>query len=251
MAMKQKMPRPVLCSVSFVLLLTVFSPASAADAGYQVREIRDGLYWLTDGAYNTIFLVSSKGVIAVDPLPTLGPRYLEAVAKVTNRPITHIVYTHEHSDHIAGASLFPRTAAIVAHAETAKILAGRRDPRRPAPSQTFTDRYVLEAGDQTLILEYKGINPPPGNVFASPPRQKVLMLVEVVYPGYMPYPGLGVAADIPGFIEAHRQALSYDFTDFVGGHVDRIGTRADVEQSLAFALDLKSVSETVLAEKPF
>lgn len=43
--------------------------------GYLVEEIRDGLYWVTDGAYNTMFLVSTAGVIAVDPLPTLGPAY--------------------------------------------------------------------------------------------------------------------------------------------------------------------------------
>ena len=34
--------------------------------GYVVEEIRDGLYWVTDGAYNTMFLVTSEGVIALD-----------------------------------------------------------------------------------------------------------------------------------------------------------------------------------------
>src|SRR5262245_15500299 len=45
---------------------------SVKGPGYVLREVRDGLYWLSDGAYNTMFLVSSKGVVAVDPLPTLG-----------------------------------------------------------------------------------------------------------------------------------------------------------------------------------
>jgi glyoxylase-like metal-dependent hydrolase (beta-lactamase superfamily II) len=87
--------------------------------------------------------VSSRGVIAVDPLPTLGRRYLEAVARVTRQPITHIVYSHEHTDHIGAASLFPRCAAIVAQRETAALLARRQVPRRPVPTVAFDDRYVL------------------------------------------------------------------------------------------------------------
>src|SRR5262245_53658316 len=140
-----------------------------------LREIRDGLFWLSDGAYNTMFLVSSQGVIAVDPLPTLGSRYLEAVAKVTDRPVTHVVYSHEHADHIAAAELFPKSASIVAHAETAAILARRKDRRRPPPRVTFEDRFVLQVGDQTLNLEYKGANHSPGNLFLQAPKQRVLM----------------------------------------------------------------------------
>jgi glyoxylase-like metal-dependent hydrolase (beta-lactamase superfamily II) len=110
---------------------------------------------------------------------------------------------------------------------------------------------VLEVGEQTLVLDYKGPNHGPGNIFAYAPRQKVLMLVDVVYPGYVPYPNLGVATDVPGYIQAHRDALAYDFTDFVGGHVDRLGTRDDVERSLAFVLDLERTSRAVLAEQSF
>jgi len=233
---------------------SLLGPEKAAQgqaAAPLLREVREGLYWLSDGAYNTMFLVSTKGVIAVDPLPTLGRGYLDAVRKVTDQPVTHVVYSHDHADHIGAAELFPRSAAIVAHAETAAILARRRDPRRPPPTATFQDRFVLQAGDQTLHLEYKGVNHSPGNLFLYAPKQRVLMLVDVVYPGYAPYPDLGVAADVPGYIEAHRQALSYDFIDFIGGHVDRIGSRADVERSLEFVLDLKRASEEALAERPF
>src|SRR5262249_45804704 len=191
-------------------------------SGLILKEIRDGLYWLSDGAYNTMFLVSSQGVIAIDPLPTLGTRYPESVSKVTDRPVTHVVYSHEHLDHIGAANLFPKSAAIVAQSETAAILTQRKDPRRPPPTTTFGDRFVLRVGEQTLHLDYKGVNHSPGNLFIHAPKQRVLMLVDVVYPGYVPYPGLGVAADVPGYIEAHRQALSYDFSEFIGGPLGRL-----------------------------
>jgi glyoxylase-like metal-dependent hydrolase (beta-lactamase superfamily II) len=218
---------------------------------YRVEEIRDRLYWVSDGAYNTMFLVSTRGVIAVDPLPTLGPRYLRAIAEVTDQPVTHVVYSHSHTDHIGAAHLFPRDATIVAHRDTARRLAARNDPRRPLPGLTFDERYTLRVGDQTLELEYRGNNHEPGNIFIYAPRQRVLMLVDVVYPGYMPYKNLGITQDVQGYIEAHADILSYSFTELVAGHVTRLGTRQDVETAAAFLGELHATSAELLASLGF
>lgn len=200
-------------------------PTIPPDKGYFVQEVRGGLYWVTDGLYNTMFLVSSKGDIVVDPLPNLGPRYSKAIAEVTDKPVTHVIYSHEHTDHIGAAHLFPKDTVYIAHQETAAILARRRDPRRPVPTVTFDKTYTVTVGDQTLVRDYKGPNHEPGNIFIHAPRQKVLMLVDVVYPGWMPYKNLGIAEDVPGYIQSHHDALAYDFDVLVAGHVDRLGTR--------------------------
>ena len=48
-------------------------------SGYLVEEIAERTYWLTDGLYQMIFLVTAEGVVAVDAPPTridyghLGP----------------------------------------------------------------------------------------------------------------------------------------------------------------------------------
>ena len=68
--------------------------------GYLVQQIRGGLYWLTDGAYQTMFMVTDKGVVAVDAPPTIGNNYLKAIAEVTNKPVTYVIYSHAHLDHI-------------------------------------------------------------------------------------------------------------------------------------------------------
>ena len=226
-------------------------PVIPPEKGYFVQEIRGGLYWVTDGLYNTIFLVSSQGVIVVDPLPNLGERYLKAIAQVTSKPITHVIYSHEHTDHIGAAYLFPRGAVYIAQKQTAEILARRHDPRRPEPALTFDKNHTLTVGDQSLVLDYRGVNHEAGNIFIYAPKQKVLMLVDVVYPGWMPYKNLGITEDVPGYIQAHHDALSYDFETFVGGHVDCLGTRADVETSLELVNDLKNTVETGIAGVSF
>ncbi len=226
-------------------------PAIPQDKGYLVKEIRGGLYWLTDGAYGTIFLVYSRGVIAVDPLPTLGSRYLQAISEVTDKSVTHVIYSHEHTDHIGAANLFPRDAIFIAQRETAAILVRRKDPRRPVPKVTFDKKYTLRAGEQTLVLEYKGVNHELGNIFIYAPRQRVLMLVDVVYPGFMPYKNLGIAEDVQGYIGAHADALTYDFDVFVGGHVSRLGTRQDVQTAAEFVNELWNTATSVLGRLDF
>jgi glyoxylase-like metal-dependent hydrolase (beta-lactamase superfamily II) len=221
------------------------------DKGYRVQEIRDGLYWVTDGAYNTMFLVTSEGVIAIDALPTLGARQLAAIRDITDKPIRYLIYSHEHTDHIGAASLFPASTKIIAQEETARILQRRKDSRRPTPAITFRENYTLRLGGQTLELIYPGPNHETGNIIIWAPGQKTLMLVDVIYPGYMPYKNLGIVEDVPGYIDVHKAVLAYDFDTFVGGHVDRLGTRTDVESSLAFVSQLYSVSTGALGRTPF
>lgn len=219
--------------------------------GYALQPIGDNLYWITDGAYSTMFMVTTAGVIACDAPPTLGTNYLKAIADVTDRPVTHLIYSHEHVDHIAGAHLFPKNVIIIGHRRTAELLMSRNDPRRPPPTVTFEDTYTLDHGDQRLELAYKGANHSVDSIFIFAPRQKALMAVDIVYPGWMPYKNLGVAVDIPGFVAAHRQILAYDFETLVAGHVSRPGRRADVDTQIALLKDLADTAERAYATLPF
>ena len=215
-------------------------PAIPQDKGYLVREINGGLYWVTDGTYQVMFLTTGKGVIAVDAPPNLAQKYLKAIADVTKERVTHLIYSHAHGDHIGAASIFPKGITIIAHRETAELLARAKDPNRPAPTITFTKSYTLKVGTQTLVLDYKGVNHEPGNIFIWAPRQKVLMLVDIVFPGWIPFMNLALAKDVPGFLAAHRQALSYPFESFLGGHLTRLGTRQDVKMQMEYLDDVKA-----------
>ncbi len=53
----------------------------------------------------------------------------------------------------------------------------------PAPTVTFSDSYTLTVGNQTLELEHKGPNHNAGSIFIYAPKQKVVMLVDVIFPG--------------------------------------------------------------------
>src|SRR5581483_5480018 len=127
---------------------------------------------------------TGEGVIAVDAPQTLGDKLLEAIAEVTTEPVKWVVYSHSHADHIGAASMYPTDATIISHQEVAAKLGRVADPHRPLPTATFSDTYTLQAGSQTLMLEYPGPNHEPGNSFIYAPQQKVLMAVDIIFPGW-------------------------------------------------------------------
>ncbi|MCP3822014.1 MBL fold metallo-hydrolase [Streptomyces sp. A3M-1-3] len=148
------------------------------------------MYWLTDGSYQMMFLATGAGVVVVDAPPTLGHSILRAIAEVTSQPITHVVYSHHHADHIGAAAIYPSKAVRIAHGRTRRLLHEVRDPNRPQPTRVFSDSLRLEVGDQVLQLSYKGPSHSPDNIFIYAPRQRVLMLVDIVFPGWVPFKNL-------------------------------------------------------------
>jgi glyoxylase-like metal-dependent hydrolase (beta-lactamase superfamily II) len=248
-------------------------PAIPPEKGYVVEEIRGGLYWVTDGSYNTMFLVTDEGVVAIDAPPSIGANYLKAIAEVTDKPIKYVIYSHSHLDHIgAAASIFPENATYIAHEKVAEELqrahqelqasaagVGNNNNNNtqfppmqlpafnvsqlpPIPTETFAQNYTLQVGNQTLELSYHGNNHEEGNIFIYAPAQKTLMLVDIIFPGWVPFPYLALAEDVFGYIKAHDTALSYDFDTFVGGHLTRLGTRDDVQIQREFITDLINAS---------
>jgi glyoxylase-like metal-dependent hydrolase (beta-lactamase superfamily II) len=230
---------------------TSFGPQIDYSKGYLVEEIRDGLYWVTDGAYNTMFLTTGQGVIVVDAPPSIGENYLNAIAEVTEEPITHVIYSHTHNDHIGSASIFPDDAVYIAHKNAAASLEERNDPNRPLPTVTFDDTYVLEVGNQILELEYNGPMHEPGNIFIYAPNQKVLMAVDLIFPGWTPFKDLAMAQDVPAFLAAPDEILEYDFDVLVGGHLTRLGTVEDVKIQQEYFQDIQASAAKANQEVSF
>src|SRR5216684_1851312 len=118
-------------------------------SGYLVEEIADRVYWLTDGLYQMIFLVTAEGVVAIDAPPTIGRNILRAIAKVTRSHVTHAVYSHHHADH-TGAMVLYSKARFYAQREVAGLLRQTKDPNRPLPDVTFDQRLTVRAGQDRI-----------------------------------------------------------------------------------------------------
>jgi glyoxylase-like metal-dependent hydrolase (beta-lactamase superfamily II) len=227
--------------------------------GYFVGAIADNLYWVTDSFYQAMFVTTRDGVVLVDAPPTIGHnllRAIEAVTSVNGMPgtVTHLVYSHSHADHIGASSLFGSDVVRIGQVETRRLLLRDDDPNRPAPSVTFDDKYLLEVGGEVLELAFHGPNHSPDNIFIFAPRQRTLMVVDVLFPGWVPFKGLAVSQDIPGWVKAQQVAMDYPWTTLVGGHLGRLGTRNDGLTQIQYIADLTASTRAAIASvdpRPF
>jgi glyoxylase-like metal-dependent hydrolase (beta-lactamase superfamily II) len=229
---------------------SALGPALNAD-GYFAGRINRNLYWVTDSFYQAMFLTTRDGVVLVDAPPTIGHnllRAIDAISSANGMPstVTHLVYSHSHADHIGASSLFG-DAVRIGHVENLRLLLRDNDPNRPPPTVTFESRYVLEVGGEVLELAYHGPNVTPDNIFIHAPAHQTLMVVDILFPGWVPFKSLAIAQDIPGWIGAQDLAMSYPWTTLVGGHLGRLGTRADGRTQIQYIADLEASTRAAIA----
>ena len=234
-----------------------YGPMPDPETGMHVGEIVDGIHWVTDGVYQAMFIVTGEGVIVVDAPPSI-PDIPAAIASVTDEPITHVIYSHSHADHIAGAGAYPPDATVIAHADTAAQLetALASNPMWgafvgggpvPLPTETFEYTYTLTVGDQTLELSTPSVVAhEPGNIFIHAPEQGVLAVIDVVFPGWSPFKDLAQAEDVPGYLAVHDEILAFGADTIVTGHMGRLGTNEDVELNAEYMGDIRDAALTAL-----
>jgi glyoxylase-like metal-dependent hydrolase (beta-lactamase superfamily II) len=221
------------------------------EPGYHVGRVEGNLYWITDGTYQSAFLTTCDGVVLFDAPPALGHNIQRAVDEIaaasgaSNR-VTHLIYSHHHADHAGASSLFGAGVVRIGHEGTRLLLLRDDDPARPAPERTFRDRLTLEIGGERIELAWHGANHSPDNIFIHLPDHDTLMLVDIVNPGWASVCQSTFAEDVPGYLEAPDTALTYPWKHFIGGHVGRLGTRADIALHREYLTDIADSSREAL-----
>ncbi len=239
---------------------------------FHVEELSEGLFYMTDGAYQAMFLVADRGIILVDAPPSIGVNPIDpslsvslldviySVPATQGKPIKKLIYSHSALDHIGAAGLvkerFPNVKIIAHKATKRKIqsssgrllpfLQGSAAVPPPVPDVGFRSTKRVHLGAQSLKLSYRGPIHEPGNIFIYAPQQKVLMMVDVFFPGWAPFNDLALAEDIPLYIKAHKIALNFDFQTLIGGHVNRLGTRSDLETAMSYLEDIRANATSAL-----
>jgi glyoxylase-like metal-dependent hydrolase (beta-lactamase superfamily II) len=221
-------------------------PAVESAKGYRLQDFGGGLYMITDNQIQSMFLVYDRGVVVMDAPQSYAAHIRQAIAEVSDKPITHLIYSHSHADHIGGAKALGDVPIIIAQEETLRLLKRDADPNRPLPTVTFKDKYTLHVGDQVLELSYHGPGHAPGNIFIYAPKERVLMVIDTVFPGWMPWRRFAVSQDVFDEFARVEDVRKMDWDTVVGGHVTRVGTHADVELQAEFYRDIKQAAATAL-----
>ncbi len=127
-----------------------------------IQKLRDNLYVIIGGGGNTAVLVTDAGVVLVDTkLPGWGPVILQKIKMVTDKPVTTIINTHTHGDHVGSNAFFRTAVDIVAHENTKAHMQIQLDFFESdrsgfVPNTTFADTMSLMSGTDRIDLYYFG-----------------------------------------------------------------------------------------------
>ncbi|WP_405827951.1 MBL fold metallo-hydrolase [Streptomyces sp. NBC_01176] len=219
------------------------------ESGYVVQDLGGGAHFVTQGMINTMFVETQNGVVLVDASPFLGDKLLEAIESVTPKPVTHLIYSHAHADHIGAAHLLKRDGMkIISHEITGEFIKEvKNDDRRPLPTETFSGRRrEMDIDGVRFVLDYTGDWHQAGNLFIHLPELKLMGAMDSFTPKSAPFFRLYFSAHVPAYFDAMDQLLEYDYETIVTGHMALPGTPEDVATNREYIRDLRAAASEAL-----
>ena len=209
---------------------------------------------------NAGFVVTPAGVVVIDALgsPALAQKLLAEIRKITPQPVTHVILTHYHADHIYGLQVFKAAGAkVIAHKGARDYLASDTARLRLQASRTELAPWIDEntqlvtpdewldgpreltvGGTQMRILPV-GPSHTAEDLVIWLPREKVLFAGDLVFRGRIPFVG---QADSRRWIGALDQILELGADVLVPGHGGLTReARADLQLTRDYLVHLRRV----------
>ncbi len=165
-----------------ILTLCLAGPA-AAQAQSPMTSIGDGVYHYFSDFYGSLVVVGDEGVLVVDPAWRHRAQQIkEAIAQVTDQPVTHVVLSHEHYDHVGGSEVF-ENAEIVCHVTCEGIFA--LDVLGSVPktvTTSFAKELAIDLGGKIVELKHLGVGDGVATTVIYVPDDQVVATADLYGP---------------------------------------------------------------------
>jgi glyoxylase-like metal-dependent hydrolase (beta-lactamase superfamily II) len=190
-----------------------------------ITKIHGDLYRFQNNNHFSVFLVTSEGIVVTDPINKEAASWLNReLADRFDVPVTHLIYSHDHADHISGGEAFGDDVVVIGHELTKEAIL-REKRNVPVPEVTFDNKYTLKLGGQRVELYYPGKSHGDNCIAMLFPGQSTVFVVDFITVDRLPYRNLG-GGHMPDWISAIKFVEGLDFNILAPGH-GAIGTKAD------------------------
>lgn len=185
---------------------------------------------------NAGFVITPQSVVVIDALgsPRLAERLTAEIRKLTPLPISDVILTHYHADHIYGLQYFKQLGArITAHVAAKEYIQSDTAHLRLEASRTdlapwiddktrlvLADTWIngptsLKIGGWVFEIDHVGPSHTPEDLTVFVPDEKVLFAGDLFFNGRLPFVG---KANSSQWILSLDQMLKHDATAVVPGH---------------------------------
>jgi glyoxylase-like metal-dependent hydrolase (beta-lactamase superfamily II) len=216
---------------------------------YVLQRLTDRSYFFQRFFYSTAFYVGDSGVLLFDALEGRGAQLLQAIREVTQLPVTTIVYSHFHVDHVGDGKFWVDEAKkagkelrIVASKATVDKMAfmNSRLPIATLVLADLKDSFKFE----NLTVELHRFAKPAHTDDHSAwliKEEGIAHSPDLLNPDQLPMLGFAVSDTVVYHESNLREVAALDWKHFVGGH-GNVGSKADFEFQLDFLGDLRAAT---------
>jgi cyclase len=219
-----------------------------------VEKVKDNLFVIRGGGGNTAVFVTASGVTLVDTKnPGWGQPLLDKVKTVTDKPITRVINTHTHYDHVSGNVAMPATVEIIAHDNTVKMMPNttgvqglgdtenvfKASAGKGLAKRGFSDKLTIGSGADQINLYYFGPAHTGGDAFVEFVANKVMHAGDVFPNKGLPImdkqnggTGIGYAATVRKAVDGIKNVDT-----IINGHTPAQTTPADMREFADFVSD--------------
>ncbi|HGX9129664.1 TPA: MBL fold metallo-hydrolase [Escherichia coli] len=225
---------------------------------YILQKIGERTYYVQRYFYSTTFYVGDKGVLLLDAPEGRGKYLLQAIRDVTPLPVTALVYSHYHVDHIGDSPFWNDEAKkegvnlrIIASKATAEKMQFMNS-RLPVATQVLSkkdDQFKFEKQTIELHRFVKAGHTDDHSVWLLK-QEKVAHSPDLLNPDQLPMMGFAVSDTLVYHDSNLRQVEMLDWKYFIGGH-GNIGSHDDFKFQRQFLNDLRDTTIKVRKEESF
>jgi glyoxylase-like metal-dependent hydrolase (beta-lactamase superfamily II) len=225
---------------------------------FVLQRLSERAWWVQASNYGTVFYVGEDGVLILDTLEGVYDNVTQAVASVTDKPITAVVYPHYHADHIGDIAQY--VAAAEARGEPLRIIGSEKSRQSlelanssfPRPTEVLGwphDRFEFEGA----TVELQGFewaahcDDHSAWLFVD---DRIIHSPDLINPDQPPFWRFA-GNDRFRFHEDNLRQI-YDLGwDHLSGSHGNLGTRDDIDFEFAFLADMKAAIGDAMAAHPF
>ena len=238
---------PGMVVIASLVLFASAQPQSPPIFATTKVEGTENVYIFRYVRHQSMFIVTSAGVIATDPIGLRRPAakaYIEEIRKITDAPIKYVIYSHGHFDHIAGGQPFKDLGAIFIAQRNAKDrIVVLNPPDVVVPDEVVDDNRTIALGNTSLELIYLGKNHSNSTLVMRLPKEKIIFTVDWIPLETLPFRGMADTY-LPDIMDGLKKVIAMDWDRLIPGHPApdgrQIGTKHDARDALTYLQDLSA-----------
>jgi glyoxylase-like metal-dependent hydrolase (beta-lactamase superfamily II) len=253
--MKRGLVLGVLLALGALAAVKAQPPAANPNAPkvVEVDKVKDNLWVLKGGGGNTAVFVTANGVTVVDAKnPGWGAPILAKIKELTPKPVTMLINTHTHGDHVSGNVEFPATVEVIVQENTKanmeKMDIFKQNNGRGLPKRTFKDKMSIGKGADQIDLYYFGPGHTNGDALIVFPALRTAHIGDLFAGKNLPLVDSNNGGSVLRYpdtlMKVHDGVKNVD--TLINGHSDTTTTWADLKEFADFNHDFLTWAEGAL-----